>query len=72
MYAHLTSTAGSDYAALSRDLTFNPGVSDPQCVNITIIDDAVVERLEFFIVEASSTGLATTTLNVIVTDNDRK
>ena len=70
----LSSTAGSDYVALSREFTFNSGDSDSQCVNITIIDDNAVESsIEFFIVRASSATLTDPSpMNIILQDNDRK
>jgi len=68
------STAGSDYVALSQELTFDSGDSDSQCVNITIIDDNVADgQIEFFRVRASSVTLADPTPeNIILEDNDRK
>ena len=70
----LPSTAGSDYVALSLELTFDSGDSDSQCVNITIIDDDVADgQIEFFRVRASSATLADPTPeNIILQDNDRK
>ena len=73
LFYYLTSTAGSDYAALSRDLTFNPGAGSNQCVNITIIDDTAIDNsVEFFTVVASSAGLTSRTVTIIISDSDRK
>ena len=67
-------TAGSDYESVSRDLVFT---SNPQCVNITIIQDGAVENIvEFFSVQASTSNSSInglpTTMVVIIQDMDRK
>lgn len=60
------------HVALSREFTFNSGVAGPQCENIFIVDDSTVENaVEFFTVEATSAGLTTKTLIIIISDSDR-
>ena len=60
-----------DYTALTEELTFNPGGSNRQCVNITILDDTVVESsIEFFTVETTSTLSPDTQSNVVIIRDD--
>ena len=63
-----------DYTALTEELIFNPGGPNRQCVNITILDDTVVESsIEFFTVETTSTLPPGTQSNLaIVIDDDGK
>ena len=59
-----------DYTTLTEELTFNPGGSNQQCVNITILDDTAVESsVEFFTVQTTSTLPPAT---VIIMDDDGK
>ena len=43
-----TATAATDYNATSGDLTFNPGGSQVQTVNVTLKNDSVYEQTETF------------------------
>ena len=52
IYLSLSNTAGADYEAVSTVLTFAPG-DRRQCVNVTIIDDDIVEPTEVFTCEAT-------------------
>ena len=53
MISHsLYNTAGADYEPVSIVLTFAPG-DRRQCVNVTIIDDDIVEPTEVFTCEAT-------------------
>ena len=63
-----------DYTALTEELIFNLGGPNRQCVNITILDDTVVESsIEFFTVETTSTLSPGTQLNLaIIIDDDGK
>jgi hypothetical protein len=58
--ANGTATAGSDYTAAGDTLTFGDGVSDPQNITITVVDDTDYEGNETFSVNLSNpTGGAT-------------
>lgn len=63
-----------DYTALTEELIFNLGGPNRQCVNITILDDTVVESsIEFFTVETTSTLSPGTQSNLaIIIDDDGK
>ena len=50
-------TAGMDYTAVSRNLTFNAVIST-QMVTIPILDDIIVERSEMFTLALTSTDHA--------------
>ena len=54
LYMH---TAGVDYTAVSRSLTFNAAVST-QTVTIPILDDLIVEHSEMFTLTLTSTDPA--------------
>ena len=67
------SVAGSDYVSISMDVTFDSG-STMATVNVTIIDDFVIEFAEAFTATVSTTD---TTVNIIndtatitILDND--
>ena len=51
----LTCAASSDYALLDTVVVFPVGASDGdrQCVNVTILQDDVVEGTEYFFMQAS-------------------
>ena len=63
-----------DYTALTEELIFNLGGPNRQCVNITILDDTVVESsIEFFTIETTSTLSPGTQSNLaIIIDDDGK
>ena len=48
-----TAEAGTDYEAVSGTLTFAPGVTNSQTIEVRITDDAEVEDVETFTVELS-------------------
>jgi secreted trypsin-like serine protease len=72
-----TGTAGkADFRALSRTLTFKPGVASVS-VPISIVNDRLVEGTESFTVRLSSPAIgfplgANSTATVSITDNDMK
>ena len=53
-----TATAGSDYAATSGTLTFNPGVTT-QTITVNVNGDTTVEPDETFFVDLSAPTNAT-------------
>lgn len=62
-----------DYTALTEELIFNLGGPNRQCVNITILDDTVVESsIEFFTVETSTLSPGTQSNLAIIIDDDGK
>ena len=71
-------SAFSDYSAVSQEVVFPAGTTQ-RSVNIYIIEDSVLEAVEFFYVEvavpASYAGvvlLDTDTATVSITDDDSK
>jgi ribosomal protein L35AE/L33A len=56
--ANATATAGSDYVAVSGQLSFQPGVTS-QPVTVTVNGDATVEPNETFLVNLTNAGNAT-------------
>jgi VCBS repeat-containing protein len=52
--ANDTATAGSDYQTAGGTITFNPGESLTQTINVAIIGDADVEQTEQFFVNLSN------------------
>lgn len=68
----ITHIAGSDYNPVTNQvLTFTSTSSQRQCINIGIIDDALPEPTEDFLVQLSQA--ATQEINqaiVSITDND--
>ena len=67
-------TAGSDYNPLVNQLlTFTSTSLQRLCVNIVIIDDAIVEPIEQFTVLLSQVGLQQVDQAVVtITDDDGK
>ena len=72
------STAPSDYSAVSQEVVFSAGTRQ-RTVNISIIEDSVLEDVEFFYVRvkvpASHAGvvlLGTDTATISITDDDSK
>ncbi len=65
----ITATAGSDYVAASVGLTFPAGSTngDMQCLNISIIDDSVLEDNETFTVTLTTSGAGVSLRNNIIT-----
>ena len=68
---------GADYSFLSVNLTFDQATQDvPQCGSISIIDDAILEDSEAFMVQLSTAdsdvmlGLSSTTVSIM--DDDSK
>ena len=54
---HFISSANADYNVTSRELEFRPQSSEQQqCINITIISDALVEFDELFSIVLTSSG----------------
>ena len=63
-------TGGSDYVQLSTTLSFTPSSAvEPQCRNVTINLDDILEVDESFLVELSSTDRAVNSLPVQSTVN---
>ncbi|WP_194768844.1 Calx-beta domain-containing protein, partial [Tamlana sp. I1] len=66
--------AGEDYTAITGSLTFNGNAGETQSINITILDDALVESTESFFVNLSNATNNVTIANsqgtATITDND--
>ena len=75
MIVHMTSLTAADFGELSPPaiLTFT-STQQRACANVVIIDDNIVDPLEFFTVTLSSTNFQVNVLIrnalVIITDND--
>lgn len=71
-----TAVAGEDYTTASGTLTWGDGVTTAQTITIDILDDAIGELDETFVVElseVSSNGtLTNSTATVTITDDDTK
>ena len=72
---HLISSANADYNETNRELEFGPQSSEQQqCVNITIISDALVEFDEVFSVvltsSADNIGISRNLSTIIILDDD--
>ena len=72
-WSNIPTAGNSDYSSLSTSLTFLPGDNvntDPRCVSINILDDDVVESVELFSVDLSSSSVIqainTTSVNVTI------
>ena len=71
-----------DYTPLNTEISFSPqpdGQALPQCADITIVDDRVLERDETLSVEVQSTSPtrvlldpSATTATIEIVDDDRK
>ena len=62
-----------DYIPISATLTFALITNDTQCVNILIINDAVVENNETFFLQAMDTNLTETSpqsVMITITNDD--
>lgn len=74
-FTHVSSTADVDFVSLTQALTFLPGesVGTSRCLDITILEDEVVENNELFYVTLSFTGtvqaIQNTTANVTIYDD---
>ncbi len=65
--------AGPDYTSTTGTLTWEPGDSTAKTITVTVIDDAVVEGTETFLValfDPVTTAIATTSATVTITDGD--
>ena len=75
----MSAIAGSDYAAISTHLMFPTGSvsGDMKCINITIIDDVVLEEDETLTVAMTNTSpynyvaVEDDELTLTIRDNDR-
>ena len=67
-------TANLDYGQVNMRLSFGQGSGSRQCLNITIIDDSVLEGEESFLLVLRSDSAEVTTRNasVSIQDNDGK
>ena len=79
MYSFALSTAAEDYVTLTASLSYEPGspLNSRRCVNITIIDDDVVEPDQSFAVSLVTMDPVFLTpydkaIVTIATDNDSK
>ena len=69
-------TNGSDYSGVSIDLVFTAGTSNGtlQCINVTIIDDSLVESNETFSVTMTTSNsvvvLGNNLTTITITDTD--
>src|SRR6185369_1945279 len=66
----LTATADIDYEPLVDNLLFQPGGSTNQTVVVRVIGDTLNEPDEFFYVNLSSPGSATTAKGIGIIQND--
>ena len=66
--------AGEDFTALSAPRTFQPGQTGSECVPVTILEDAIPEQTEQFLLMLSSTDPDVSPNTVlalgIIQDND--
>ena len=75
MIMHMTSLTAADFGELNPPavLTFT-SIQQRACANVVIIDDNIVDPLEFFFVTLSSTNFQVNVLVrnalVIIADND--
>lgn len=60
-----------DYIPINESLVFPPNVTEVY-LNLTIIDDAVVEGFEFFNVQAFLNGVIFLSPFIIIQDRDSK
>ena len=74
LYYKKFSLVGSDYGGVNTSLLFDQGSVGRQCLNITIMDDSVLEGEESFILVLRSDSAEVTTRNasVSIQDNDGK
>ena len=68
-------TAGEDYIPITELLSFMVVTGDRQCINISLIDDNVLEDDDVFLVEARNNSFITTVqpfVEVVVLNEDSK
>ena len=67
-------TVGLDYRRVNVRLMFDQGSVSRQCLNVTIMDDSVLEGEESFILvlQSESAGVTTRNASVSIQDNDGK
>lgn len=58
------STAGSDYAPTTQQLSIQSGQPGPVCINLTVFDDNILEDIEDFAIVLSTADMA-----VVITRN---
>ena len=64
-----------DYIPVVEELVFTVVTGNRQCINISLIDDMVLENDEMFFIQAISTGLVTPTrssVNITILNDDGK
>ena len=52
-----SNTENEDYTPISEDLSFMVITGNRQCINISVVDDTVLENDEAFLIEAINTSL---------------
>ena len=60
-----------DYVPINESIVFPPNITEVH-LNLSIIDDRIVEGFEFLSVEASLDGVAFLSPFIIIEDNDSK
>lgn len=65
-----------DYTPATGNLTFEAGVLEPQCADVGIVNDTILENQEIFfvVISTSDSGVmvATNMTTVFILDNDGK
>ena len=73
--ASYSNAENDDYFPVVEELSFVVVTANRQCINISVIDDTILENDDVFLVEALSTSLATpiqSTVEVIIANDDSK
>lgn len=68
---HVYPTAPADYSMVNEQLVFPPNsAANNQCIEVTLVQDAAVEGIEFFSIIANSNNGDTARVFIIIVDND--